>query len=176
MTVQPTTATELLEASDEQIERAVAHADPMVLRGLLYQLTGDEEAAATRITVDPRGFQTFMMVADEADVAMLRRKAVAFLRSHRDAGGGPVDIGPEERLRRSVPLTLGEELDDGEYAYCREELALDPWARTLQWREPPPAERLEGFSVTVIGAGFGGLNAAVMLKRAGIPFTVIEKD
>jgi 4-hydroxyacetophenone monooxygenase len=176
MTAEPTVASELLEASDELIERAVAHADPMVLRGLLYQLTGDEEVAATRITVDPRGFQTFMMVADEADVASLRRKAVDLLRAHRDAGGGPMDIGPEERLRRSVPLTLGEELDDAEFEYCREELALDPWARTLSWSEPPPAERLEGFSVTVIGAGFGGLNVALMLKRAGIPYTVIEKD
>jgi 4-hydroxyacetophenone monooxygenase len=176
VTAEPTATTELLEASDEQIERAVAHAEPMVLRGLLFQLTGDEEVAATRVDVDPAGFQTFMMVADVDDVALLRRKAVEYLRSLRDAGGGPVDIGPEERLRRSVPLTLGEDLDDAEFEYCREELALDPWARTLAWREPPPPERLEGFSVLVIGAGFGGLNAAVMLKCAGIPFTVVEKD
>jgi 4-hydroxyacetophenone monooxygenase len=164
------TAAATVAFSDEQIERAVAHAEPMVLRGLLYQLTGDEEAAATRVTVDPAGFQTFMMVADEADVALLRRKAAAYLRSLR----GPVEIGPEERLRRSIPLVLGEELSDAEYEYCREELGLDPWARELSWSAPPPAEL--GFSVTVIGAGFGGLDAAVMLKRAGIPFTVIEKD
>ena len=30
--------------------------------------------------------------------------------------------------------------------------------------------------MTVIGAGLGGLNAALMLKRAGIPYTVIEKN
>jgi 4-hydroxyacetophenone monooxygenase len=176
VTAAATVAAELREASDEQIERAVVHAQPMVLRGLLYQLTGDEEVAATRVAVDPAGFQTFMMVADEADVAMLRRKAAEYLRALRDSGAGPVDIGPEERLRRSVPLTLGEELDDAEFEYCREELALDPWARTLAWSEPPPPERLEGFSVTVIGAGFGGLNVALMLKRAGIAYTVIEKD
>jgi 4-hydroxyacetophenone monooxygenase len=176
VTAGATVASELLEASDEQIERAVAHAEPMVLRGLLYQLTGDEEVAATPITVDPTGFQTFMMVAEEADVAMLRRKAVELLRAHRDAGAGPLDIGPEERLRRSVPLTLGEELDDAEFEFCREELALDPWVRSLAWSEPPPPERLQGFSVTVIGAGLGGLNVALMLKRAGIAYTVIEKD
>src|SRR5580698_7333761 len=33
---------ELLAANDETIEDAVQFADPMVLRGLLYQLTGDE--------------------------------------------------------------------------------------------------------------------------------------
>lgn len=171
-TAAVTGAPELRTASDEQIERAVAHAEPMVLRGLLYQLTGDEQAAATRVTVDPAGFQTFMMVADEADVALLRRTAAAWLRSLRDSGAGPVEIGPDERLRRSVPLTLGEELDDAEYEYCREELALDPWARALAWS----GDRVRDFSVTVIGAGFGGLNAAVMLKRAGIPFTVVEKN
>ncbi|WP_028062389.1 flavin-containing monooxygenase [Solirubrobacter soli] len=164
------TAAVTVAFSDEQIERAVAHAEPMVLRGLLYQLTGDEEAAATRVTVDPAGFQTFMMVASEEDAALLRAKAAALLRRIRDSG--PVDIGPEERLRRSIPLVLGEELSDAEYEYCREELGLDPWARALAWT--PPAEL--GFSVTVIGAGFGGLDAAVMLKRAGIPYTVIEKD
>jgi 4-hydroxyacetophenone monooxygenase len=176
VTAGATVASELLDASDEQIERAVAHAEPMVLRGLLYQLTGDEEVAATRITVDPTGFQTFQMVAEEADVAMLRRKAVEFLRAHRDAGAGPLDIGSEERLRRSLPLTLGEELDDAEFEFCLEELALDPWARSLRWSEPPPPERLQGFSVTIIGAGLGGLNVALMLKRAGIAYTVIEKD
>jgi 4-hydroxyacetophenone monooxygenase len=169
-------APELLGASDEQIERAVAHAEPMVLRGLLYQLTGDEAVAATRIAVDPSGFQTAMMVAQESDVALLRRAAAAFLRAHRDAGAPPLDIGPRERLRRSLPLTLGEELDDTEFAFCLEELALDPWARSLRWREPPPPQRLQGFSVTVIGAGLGGLNVALMLKRAGIACTVVEKD
>ncbi|MDA0165322.1 NAD(P)/FAD-dependent oxidoreductase [Solirubrobacter ginsenosidimutans] len=171
MTTAETIALELRDASDEQIERAVAHAEPMVLRGLLYQLTGDEEVAATRVTVDPSGFQTFMMVAGEADVALLRSKALDFLRALRDSGAGPVDIGPEERLRRSIPLVLGEALDDAEYEYCREELGLDPWARASTWRA-----HTGEFSVIVIGAGFGGLDVAVMLKRAGIPYTVIEKD
>jgi 4-hydroxyacetophenone monooxygenase len=173
---EPQAAAELLDASDEQLERAVAHAEPMVLRGLLFQLTGDEEVAATPIAVDPTGFQTFMMVASEEDVALLRRKAVDLLKAHRDAGAPPIDIGPRERLRRSLPLTLGEELDDAEFDFCLEELALDPWARSHTWREPPPPERLEGFSVTVIGAGLGGLNAALMLKRAGIACTMVEKD
>ena len=36
---------ELLAASDEVIEDAVVHADLKALRGLLYQLTGDDEVA-----------------------------------------------------------------------------------------------------------------------------------
>jgi 4-hydroxyacetophenone monooxygenase len=159
-----------------EIELAVAQAEPMVLRGLLYQLTGDDEVAATRIAIDPSGFQTGMMVAREEDVALLRRKAVEFLEQHRAEGGGPLAIGPGERLPRSLALTLGEPIDDEEFAFCLEELALDPWVRGLDWREPPPADRLRDFSVTIIGAGLGGLNAALMLKRAGIAYTLIEKN
>ncbi|MDO8211047.1 NAD(P)/FAD-dependent oxidoreductase [Conexibacter sp. CPCC 206217] len=170
------TASELLAASDEQIERAVAHAEPMVLRGLLYQLTGDEQIAATRVMTDPSGLQTAMMVADEADVAMLRRKAVAFLRARRDAGAGPLEIGSRERLRQSIPLTLGGEIDDAEFALWLEELALDPWVRSVTWSDEERPDRLDGFSVTVIGAGVGGVNIALMLKRAGIPFQVFEKN
>ena len=39
---------ELLTATDEMIDDAVKHADPMVLRGLLYQLTGDESIEPLR--------------------------------------------------------------------------------------------------------------------------------
>ena len=166
----------LLAASDEEIERAVDQADPMVLRGLLYQLTGEEDIRDVPIEVDPSGFQTAMRVAGAEGVAFLRRRAVEFLCEQRDGGAGPVTIGPEERLPLSLSLALGEPLDDEEVEFCREELALDPWIRSLDWREPPPQDRLQGFSVTVIGAALGGLNVALMLKRAGIPFTVIEKN
>ena len=39
---------EVLGASDADIDAAVQYADPMALRGLLYQLTGDEEVRAVR--------------------------------------------------------------------------------------------------------------------------------
>ena len=170
------TGSELLDASREQIELAVAHAEPMVLRGLLYQLTGDEEVAATRIAIDPTGFQTAMKVASDDDVALLRRRAVEFLDRHRAAGAEPLGIGPEERLPLSLSLTLGEEIDHEEFTFCLEELGLDPWVRSHEWRQPPPQDRLQDFSVTIIGAALGGLNVALMLKRAGIRYTVIEKN
>ena len=47
---------ELLAADDATIEDAIAHADPMVLRGLLYQLTGDPEVAATGVKMVMAGY------------------------------------------------------------------------------------------------------------------------
>jgi 4-hydroxyacetophenone monooxygenase len=168
-------ASELLEASDEQLVRAVAHAEPMVLRGLLFQLTGDEEVAAIPCSEDPTGLRTAMMVTDPADVEVLRAKAVAFLRAHRDAGAPAVEVDAA-RLARSIPLTLGGDVEDAHLELWREELALDPWVRSPTFSGEARPVGLDNFSVTVIGAGVGGLAAALMLKRAGIPFQVFEKN
>ena len=174
---------ELLEATDEEIEDAVGFADPLVLRGLIYQLTGDESIAATRVsreTAPALGFAAGggldnPVLADEC-IALVRERAVEFLKGLRERGGGSVDIGPIDRLERSLTLTAGEEIPSSEIPMWLEELALDPWARGVEWQVPPAAERLQGFSVIVIGAGMGGLNAAAQLKHAGISFTVIEKN
>ena len=41
---------ELLAASDETIDDAIRYADPLALRGVLYQLTGDEELLDIELT------------------------------------------------------------------------------------------------------------------------------
>jgi 4-hydroxyacetophenone monooxygenase len=166
---------ELLEATGAQIDDAVSYADPMALRGLIYQLTGDDTLASIKVTpqatITPAGF------AFEADVTLVRAKAAEFLKVYRDSGAPPIDIGPAGRLPRSMALAVGvEEVPPEDLEIWFEELALDPYERGLKWLQPPPPERLQAFSVVVIGAGMGGLNAAVQLKHAGIDFTVIEKN
>ncbi|NNL87036.1 MAG: NAD(P)/FAD-dependent oxidoreductase [Myxococcales bacterium] len=167
---------ELLAASDETIEEALGFADPMVLRGLIYQLTGDPEiAATTAVARSGRGLFPIMGLGAE-DAALVRRKAAEFLKSYRDEGAGELDIGPADRLPTSMALATGSELAPESIELWLEELALDPWARGLEWSRPPSPEKLESFSVTIIGAGMGGLNAAIQLQRAGIPFQVFEKN
>src|SRR5579859_4328319 len=95
---------ELLAADDAVIEDAIAHADPMVLRGLLYQLTGDPEMAATGVKTVLAGYFDVAVPATEADVALLRRKGAAFLKAYRDSGAGDIAVGPPERLAVSLGL------------------------------------------------------------------------
>lgn len=167
---------ELLAASDATIDDAVTHADPMVLRGLLHQLTDDPELAAMAVTMRiVGGFREIYHLADRTDAALVRAKASAFLRAQRDAGSGEISIGPSERLLRSLSLTAGVDIDPRERELWLEELAIDPWARGVGWSNGRPAGAAD-FSVLVIGAGMGGLNAAVHLKRAGIAVTVLEKN
>ena len=167
---------ELLAASDEQIAEAVRFANPMVLRGVLYQLTGDEELAEMKLERRMYRGREGNVLADPADVDRIREKAKNFLIKYRDSGAGPIDLGPMERLPKSMGMAVSSEIPDDEVELWIEETGLNPWARSLQWRREPPADRLANFSVAVLGTGLGGLNAAVQLKRAGIPFTVFEKN
>jgi 4-hydroxyacetophenone monooxygenase len=167
---------ELQAADDATIQDAIAHADPMVLRGLVYQLTGDPEVAATGVRAIQAGFVETVIPASEADTALLRRKGADFLKAYRDGGAGPIDVGPRERLPDSLGLMLGRTLEGEDLQHHLEELAIDPAARALKWRDRPDPDRLKDFTVTIIGAGMGGLNAALQLREAGFPFTVIEKN
>jgi 4-hydroxyacetophenone monooxygenase len=184
-----TEKSELLTATDETIDEAVKYADPMVLRGLLYQLTGDQSVAATQVTMadirhsEPSSaskelalVQSKADVSDPSDLAMIRSKAAAFLKSYRDQGAPDIPCGPPERLARSLSLVAGADIPASELEMWLEQLALDPWARGFIWPTPPASLDLRNFVVAVIGAGMGGLNAAVQLKHAGIPYFVIEKN
>jgi 4-hydroxyacetophenone monooxygenase len=166
---------ELLRASDATIDEATGFADPMVLRGLIYQLTGDPQIAATTLEDGPRNGFSSRTELGEKDAALVRRKAAEFLKAYRDSGAGKIEIGPTDRLSESIGLTTGNPPEPESIDLWHEELALNPWARGLEWSSEPPPRR-ENFSVTIIGAGMGGLNAAIQLKRAGIPFSVIEKN
>ena len=172
---------DLLSASDAEIADALEYADPMVLRGLLYQLTGDDSIFA--IEAPPLGEGSaynaaggVRMVANPADVATLRAKALEFLKAYRAAGAGEVDFGPRERLRDSLALTAGEQVPDAEWEMWLENTALDPFVRGISWQQPPAPEKRQEFVVGIIGAGLSGLDAAVHLKRAGIPYVVLEKN
>ena len=94
-----TDKSELLTTTDETIDGAVKYADPMVLRGLLYQLTGDESIVATRATTaqirdsepdsaskDFALVQSKSDVSNSLDLAMIQSKAATFLKSYRDQG------------------------------------------------------------------------------------------
>ena len=115
-------------------------------------------------------------MANDADAELIRAKGAAFLKQHRDSGAGEIDIGPASRLRQSLSLTAGHEIPEDEMHIWQEEAAFDRWARGVHWQGGNRPAGAEDFKVAVIGTGISGLNVAVQLKRAGIPFVVFEKN
>jgi 4-hydroxyacetophenone monooxygenase len=166
----------LLTATDAEIEDAIGYAEPMLLRGLMYQLTADPKLLDMEVE-----FLTLLgrygnRIKDEANVAYVRKLAADWLKDYRDRGAPHFDIGDPERLFTAMRLCAGGEMLDEDRPIWMEQTCLDPWVRGLKWKKQPTKEQIAGFKVGIVGAGMSGLNVAVHLKRAGIAFTVIEKN
>ena len=92
---------ELLDATDETIEDAVRFADPMILRGLLYQLTGDASVAATEVNGRVLGLAEAMVLANASDAELLQSKAADFLKSSGTAAPATSTSAPPIGCRRA---------------------------------------------------------------------------
>jgi 4-hydroxyacetophenone monooxygenase len=78
---------------------------------------------------------------------------------------------PSAELRLKLVSYVMAERVPAEYdSIIAEELAV------LLDKEPPRIPVPPGFEVLIIGAGVSGLCAAINLKRAGNPFTILEKS
>src|SRR5205814_10517659 len=165
---------DLIGTTDAEIDRYLEDGDPMTLRAALYQLTGDD-----RLTEAELGDRTVFVgpsraIVDPEAVGLVRSLAADFLRRHRDAGAPDVGHGPKARLRESLGLSVGQPIPEEALEFCIEELAVERLPRQHELQHRPPD--IDRFHVLVIGAGVGGINAAINLKASGIPFTVLDKN
>jgi 4-hydroxyacetophenone monooxygenase len=165
---------DLLHSTDAEIEHYVQSGDPMVLRGVLYQLTGDAAIAATKLGEAPGMFTPLKALVDPQDIELVRAAAAGYLRAHRDAGAPTVGPGPLERLPQSLGLAVGGDIPTAAVEFCIEELGLERIPRRHELRHWP--SDIANFHVVVIGSGVGGINAAINLEECGIPFTVLDKN
>jgi len=155
----------------ERFAAAVAEANIPTLLMVLVQLSGE-----TRWLEPPYRPSRSIGLGDNDSGGLpediqqeVRGAALEALLAWR--AGRPVAIPDPspEMLVRMLSVAMGEEVP-AEYGRFTAEL--------FGYRPPQPAPVAvpDGFHVIVIGAGVSGICAAVNLKAAGIPFTVIEKN
>ncbi|GEO16698.1 flavin-containing monooxygenase [Microvirga aerophila] len=155
-----------------RLEAAIADADVRVLLMVLVHLTGDLRWLAppycpkrdVRLIPDPSAG-----LPEEIQAEVRQAVLAAFCSGPQQ----PVIVDPGNALmQRMMSVCLGENVP-AEYApLIREEMALVP--RHPEWRAPRP-HTVESTNVLIVGAGVCGISLAVGLKKAGIPYTIIEK-
>ena len=80
-------------------------------------------------------------------------------------------------MHRLIEFVAGEPVGAEYVPLVEEEADFDGSdRRRFEWTERPDAETLASFRVGIIGAGLGGLCAAIRLEQAGIPYTVFDKN
>ena len=179
----PTSADGISE-SDETIARYLRELNTGALIMSTVHMTGDTSilqelhsphatdvvAAGTRSSETLEGGYT----REEIErVQAHAREAIAIYREH-DCTPAALSNTTLDAMYRYM---CGHAIDDTYLAFIKEEIALDGIDhRVLELDDPVIKARAGRFPVVIIGAGMGGVLAAIRLRQAGIPCTVIEKN
>ena len=160
-------------AHDAQLAEALEEANLPTLLLALATLTGDERWINEPYKpTPPRGPSDHDSGGFSEELqASIRGDALKLISEFHAGMPQPAAPPSPEKLERMLAIGLASELPDGYGPLLAEELGIED--RHVDLPRKPAAEEL---SVIVIGAGFSGLLAAYQLGRAGISYTVLEKD
>ncbi len=162
---------------DDAIAAALEEVSVPTLLLSLVHLTGDPsilDQLPAPAGIYLNEVQGFMSPEDQATV---RARALQEIAAYRDAGCVLPPPPPAGTVLTMMRHLVASDIPEEYVPLLLEELELDGSdGRDLHWVDDVPDERRAGFHVVVIGAGMSGLLAAIRLGRAGIPFTVIEKN
>jgi 4-hydroxyacetophenone monooxygenase len=167
----------IIPADDETLARALEHANLPALLPAIVQLTGDRSLLKRF-----RPPSAPMMGAVDGDLSPedaseIRAIALEALKRHRESGASLPPLPSDEELHEMMNWCAGERLPPEYVPLAIEEAALnDRDPRHFEWHARPDPTLLGSFHVLIIGAGFGGICAALRLEQAGIPYTVCEKN
>lgn len=158
--------------SDDELKAALQAAFLPALLPALAHATGD--LSLLRDDLRPGALAPGMEQGGLSAVqqAEARELCLAALRKLRDGQADP-DADHEARTRAVMGWMTGDKATDDYIPMLMEELeGAEGDTRAPSWRMPAGTQ----FSAVVIGAGMSGILAAIRLKQAGVPCTIIEKN
>ncbi|MBN6731280.1 flavin-containing monooxygenase [Burkholderia multivorans] len=161
---------------EEYIRRALAQADPNILRLTLHHLTGDPELAAMRVLKTPLwagALFTYTLAPEHHET--VRQMAFDYLVQHGNKEPDARRLA-HETVRKTMNLFGHGELTDSQFALGLEEAAFDAFPREVKWTKKPSQETLDKVHIVVVGAGISGIAAAVHLEQLGLRYTVLERQ
>jgi 4-hydroxyacetophenone monooxygenase len=113
----------------------------------------------------------------EEDKAAVREQALEIIKAYRDGGCQLPPPPTGETLRKMMSFLVAQDVPQEYVPMMLEEMELDGEdQREFHWEKNVSDDAKQAFHVVVIGCGEAGLVAAIRLKEAGIPYTVIEKN
>lgn len=167
----------LAGVDDATIESAVADAHVATLVMSLVHITGDESLLKSEYAPSGAILGDTQGGISAAAQAEIRARAVDVLKSHRDGGGGLPPAPDGDRIARMIRFMTGRDLSTDYVRFLTAELGLsgESGFDVEQFADVPATIRNDS-PVLIIGAGMSGLLAAIQLARAGIPWTIVEKN
>jgi 4-hydroxyacetophenone monooxygenase len=172
----------VLAADPDRLRTALAAADAATLLLVLVQFTG-ESAWLTRARPFITGPMSYQEKMPPDLRQAIRERLFEVLMEHARTGRALPGLPGGPLLRDMLSIAAGEVIGDEYVAMMSEELSPPPEAPPIiDWHQSPGTSGISGtsgageFNVLIVGAGMSGLCAAIRLKQAGIPFTILEKN
>ena len=167
----------LADADDATLAEALESANIATLVPVLVQLTGDPSPLRGEVRPVPGVIGDVRGTIPDAFQAEIRARALEVLKAYRDEKRTLPAAPSNERLREMLSWSVGEDVAPEYLPVVLEETRLrEENTRSFEWKRRPAEEKLQAFHVLVVGAGLGGVCAAIRLEEAGIPYTVVEKN
>ena len=160
---------------DATIERALRDVSVPTLLMSMVHMTGDMAWVRGPIRPGPPGLNGVQGDLSDEDQATVREAALEAITAYRDGGSKLPPPPSADDVLEMMSVLVGAPV-----APDHAEMIFDD---LLQRRHDPGGPELvsspedrAGFRVCVIGCGESGLLAGIRLSRAGIPFTILEKN
>jgi 4-hydroxyacetophenone monooxygenase len=166
-----------IKDDDATIKRALEEAHLPSLVAALVHITGD----ASLIRGDIKPVYDFFgdgqgsLTPEQRE--QTKTKALAALKAYAASGSKMPPQPSGDVIRELMDFVAGAKIPEHYVPFLMEELALsgeDPKAG--HWGKDIPQGVKKDFRVLIVGAGMSGVLAAIRLKQAGIPFTIVDKN
>lgn len=155
------------------VRRVLKSANLNALRLALYCQTDDESLARMKVVERPvQGGALVGYMLDREHRDEVIEKAVAYLLSGAKRKPDPT----KEQAMAMMRLFTGHAPRPGDAEFGYEDMGFAQYPRNAAWTGAPPSARLKDFCVTIVGAGFSGIAAAVQLDRLGIRYQIVERQ
>ena len=173
-----------IPGTDEDLRQALADVNLPTLLLVMTQLSGDDRWLTERYAPAPIEVPEGSLFPDDSGnysdeiASEIRADAFELLARLRNSGSELPAPPSLARMRQLMEFSTAEPVEDEFCAMLLEETGFvdrdDQWRAALD--QALGGKAVEGFHVLVVGAGMSGICAAVKLKEAGIPFTILEKN
>jgi len=164
-------------ADDQAIARALADAHLPSLMAAMVHVTGDAGPLHGDIKPVYDFFGDGQGGLSEEQRARARAQILEGLKAYRDRGCTLPPAPDETTLKAMMGFVAGAEIPDRYIPFLKEEMEFTGRdERAPEWGAKVPESAKKNFRVLIIGAGMSGILAAIRLKQAGVPFTIVDKN
>ncbi|MEH6477982.1 MAG: NAD(P)/FAD-dependent oxidoreductase, partial [Sneathiella sp.] len=161
--------------SDAELRDALEDANIPTLQIVLAQITGDP-AYITGNELPSTSLEGVRNISVDRQ-RVLKEAAFQLFTDMRDGKTVVTGMPDTKTLQRMLSVYVNDNVGVEYVPMFLEDMGFsNSLENHIQWKQSPNSSKLDENHVIIVGSGISGISAGVHLKKAGIPFTILEKN